>query len=160
MEQLGLIFSESWVRNLIALGTFFIALAALLLSIPWRKRPNAVKYGTSTIFEDNKVLTFKEIAEKWNKTATPKEHFSVEKNMSRLVSSMWLGKFEDKDGNSKLKLNNGMDTPPSINRGEILIRMRVQSAPRYESMFSNEPAYIIEEFRTKPDKLWHRLANL
>ena len=38
--------------------------------------------------------------------------------------------------------------------------MRVQSAPCYESMFSDEPEYIIEEFRTDPDKLWHKLAKL
>lgn len=56
-----------------------------------------IKYGAHLIYEGDSILTFKEIAERWQKIAQPKDGFSYEENIERFLSAIWLGEFEDKE---------------------------------------------------------------
>lgn len=67
-----------------------------------KTQSRALQYGVDVIYQEDSNLTFKEISARWEKSA-PQDSYRGEDVLQWLVGDMWLGKFEDDDGNSVLR---------------------------------------------------------
>lgn len=120
---------QGWPKILVAIFG-----AGLIISLgwwaldQWGQTANALsrglQYGLNTIYQEDSELTFKEIADRWERSA-PDDRYKANDVLQWLVGDMWLGKFEDEDGNSVLQFIPGFI---AIDNGEDRTYLRKQMA--------------------------------
>ena len=73
----------------------------LLIYLP---RNFAANNGTKAIFQNDEILTFDEIANRWSGQQNGANGFSKEGVFDKLLNNFWHGLFEDKRGKSILSI--------------------------------------------------------
>ena len=116
-------------------------------------RPRTVQYGINVIYQEDSELTFKQIADRWESSA-PDDRYKAKDVLQWLVGDMWLGKFEDDDGNSVLQFISGFT---AIDSGEnrTYLRKQIASLNRHRAFcfFARDSRLFDEVFMGKHQEM-------
>lgn len=127
----------------------WVSLPSIFPSDGNRKR--AIKNGADYIFQDEDKLIFLEIAQRWSNSAHPKDGFSQDDILHLLVSDMWLGKFEDEHGKTKIGLTIVTGTIETLDGSQ---RQWI-SDPQYRKEFNR--LHLFSLLRRESSRLYNEL---
>ena len=105
-----------------------------------------LQYGLSAIYQEDNELTFKEIADRWEKS-DPNDSYKAKDILQWLIGDMWLGKFEDEEGNSVLQFIPGFTAIDNgVNR--TYLRKQLASLNRHRAfcLFARDSRLFDEVF--------------
>lgn len=119
-DKIALLFEypQPWLTEWWGVRLWLVLIGVLFLFLPtlWSKffgkRKTAIRHGVDAIFQDDKVLTFREISLKWA-SSTNDKGFSFEEVFTQLIRAFWNGKFESGERESVLSVTYPVKQNPS-----------------------------------------------